>query len=73
MKDRPITPEPESKEAKEPMIPLSTFTPLFRWLMYGAVFFILLIPFPHTVAQWVCGALILGWFAGQLNAIINKK
>lgn len=64
---------PTHNEAKEPAIPLSTFVPIARWLMYSAAFFLLLIPFKHTVGQWICGALILGWFAGMLNAIINKK
>jgi len=64
---------PTPNEVKDPAIPLSTFMPIVRWLVYTTVFFILLIPFQHTTAQWICGALILGWFASQLNAIINKK
>jgi len=72
MKDRPETPAPVS-EAKEPAIPIKVPMSLVRWVLYSVCFFLLLTPFEHTVAQWVCGALILGWFAGQLNAIINKK
>lgn len=70
MKDRVDTPAPEPKD---PTLPIKIPMTLVRWLVYSVCFFLLLTPFRHTVAQWICGALILGWFAGMLNAIINKK
>jgi hypothetical protein len=54
-------------------LPIKIPMNVIRWLVYSACFFTLLIPFNHTIWQWICGALILGWFAGMLNAIINKK
>jgi hypothetical protein len=64
---------PTPNEPKEPVIPIRIPMTIIRWLSYSICFFALLIPFNHTVWQWICGALILGWFAGMLNAIINKK
>jgi hypothetical protein len=49
-------------------VPLS----VVRWICYAAIFFCLLIPFHLPAGQWICGALILGQFASQLNAIIKK-
>lgn len=49
-------------------VPLS----VVRWICYAAIFFCLLIPFHLSAGQWICGALILGQFASQLNAIIKK-
>jgi hypothetical protein len=49
-------------------VPLS----VVRWVCYAAIFFCLLIPFHLQAGQWICGALILGQFASQLNAIIKK-
>jgi hypothetical protein len=49
-------------------VPLS----VVRWVCYSAIFFCLLIPFYLPAGQWICGALILGQFASQLNAIIKK-
>lgn len=44
-----------------------------RWLFYTVVFANLLIPFHPTPWQVLCGGAILGHFASQLNALINKK
>lgn len=67
------TPPPSQTIREEPMLPIKIPMNIVRWLIYSACFFTLLIPFKHTTWQWICGALILGWFAGMLNAIINKK
>lgn len=73
MKHREDTPPPETKENGAPItLPMT----LIRWIIYSIVFWGLLSPFflnRMTVGEWICGALILGWFAGMLNAIINKK
>lgn len=63
-------------EPKEPAIPVKVPVSVARWLLYDICFLVLLLPFrmaPLTHWQWVCGAMILGWFAGLLNAIAYKK
>lgn len=56
---------------KEPTLPIPMRT--VRWLVYSAGFACLAIPFTETYWQILCGGLILGHFASQLNALINKK
>jgi hypothetical protein len=63
---------PVSKE-DEPGLPVKIPLSIVRWLIYSVCFFVFLTPFEHTIGQWACGAIIIGWFAGQLNAIANKK
>lgn len=60
---------------KEPALPIPWR--VVRFVLYSFVFMLLLVPFiagaPHDGARVVCGGIILGWFASQLNALINKK
>lgn len=56
----------------EPVLPVGVPMSIIRWLVYSLLFWLLLLAFPLTPWQRVCGALILGWFAGLLNAIKNK-
>ena len=45
-----------------------------RWIIYSMIMWVLLMPFhtsTHTESQHICGALILGFFAGLLNEIVN--
>jgi hypothetical protein len=58
---------------KEPGLPVTIPLSIVRWVWYSVVFACLLIPFAASYWQEVCGGLILGWFASQLNALINKK
>lgn len=58
---------------KEPGLPLTIPMSILRWLFYSIVFANLLIPFAASYWQDICGGLILGHFASQLNALINKK
>lgn len=55
------------------VIPFSLPLSVVRWFFYSICFGNLLIPFGLTPWQLICGGLILGWFASQLNALINKK
>lgn len=61
--------------AKEPSLPIPWR--IVRFVLYSFVFMLLLIPFvsgsEHDGAKAACGGVILGWFASQLNALINKK
>lgn len=57
----------------EPGLPVKIPLSIVRWFIYSFCFFVFLIPFEHTTGQWVCGAVIIGWFASQLNAIANKS
>lgn len=73
-------PTPELSENQKPalnngqdVIPFSLPLSIVRWFFYSICFANLLIPFRLTPWQMVCGGLILGWFASQLNALINKK
>lgn len=67
------TDKPEPKKEGLPVwIPLSTL----RWAGYSFLFALLLFPFhenPLTSWQHVVLSFILGHFASQLNALINKK
>ena len=42
-------------------------------VIYSAIFVILLIPFSLTVSKTISGGIILGFFAGILNAIKNNE
>lgn len=59
----------------EPALPIPWR--VIRWVLYSFVFMLLLVPFvagsQHDGPKAVCGGIILGWFASQLNALINKK
>lgn len=57
---------------KEPGLPVNIPLSWLRWLIYSAGFACLLAPFNCTIWQLVCGGLILGHFASQLNALIKK-
>lgn len=63
----------KDEQAKEPRVPIMVPLSLLRWIVYSACFATLLIPFTKAPWQLACGGLILGWFAGQLNALIHKK
>ena len=71
--------EDKSKEQiKEPTLPVFIPMGMVRWGMYscfmaaGTLAF-LTPPSDITVRQWICLSCILGHFASQLNALINKK
>lgn len=73
MTQKPIPP-PSQTIKEETVIPLKAIVPIVRWIVYSFCFFLLLLPFfAPNGARCVCGGAILGWFAGMLNAIINKK
>jgi hypothetical protein len=61
------------EEIKEPSLPVFIPMRIVRWVLYSAGFACLLMPFIQTYWQVACGGLILGHFASQLNALINKK
>lgn len=57
----------------EPGLPVNIPFSIVRWFAYAICFSFLLIPFVNDRWQMLCGGLILGWFAGLLNSIANKK
>jgi hypothetical protein len=61
------------EEVKEPSLPVFIPMRIVRWVFYSVLFACALIPFAASYWQDTCGALILGHFASQLNALINKK
>lgn len=67
--DKPQFPE----DRKEPSLPVFIPMRIVRWLAYSLCFACLLIPMSTNLWHWVNGGLILGHFASQLNALINKK
>jgi hypothetical protein len=66
---------------KEPTLPVFIPMRVVRWVMYSCFFTFLLIPLiammgDHGIRSGLAcsaGGLILGHFASQLNALINKK
>jgi hypothetical protein len=58
---------------QEPRLPISIPMSIIRWAVYTLMFTLLIIPFVQDTRQMICGGLILGHFASQLNALINKK
>lgn len=54
---------------KDPSLKVHVPVNIIRWLSYSVAFFVLLIPFWFPVWQWICGALMLGWFSSQLNEL----
>lgn len=62
-----------NKGEKEPGLPVNIPLGIVRWVAYTICFSFLLIPFVTNRWQIICGGLILGWFAGLLNVIANKK
>lgn len=71
--DKPQFPE----DRKEPTLPVFIPMRIVRWIMYSIAFGLLLLPFlagtERDGVKVVCGGTILGWFASQFNALINKK
>ncbi len=65
--------KPEEKKEVKPGLRVHIPVNIIRWLAYAVAFFVLLIPFYGSgkllVWEWICGALILAWFAGQLNEV----
>lgn len=59
------------EQVKEPSVPVPMR--IVRWVFYSTMFACSLIPFAASYWQDICGGLILGHFASQLNALINKK
>jgi hypothetical protein len=64
------TEDKQTEQAKEPVLPVPMR--VVRWAVYSAGFACLLLPFAINYWQVICGGLILGHFASQLNAIIKK-
>lgn len=63
---------------REPVLPINVPMAIVRWLAYSLLFDIILIPVIISrpeVSLWIFQSvsLILGHFASQLNALINKK
>jgi len=57
----------------EPGLPVKIPLSIVRWVAYSTAFWVLLTPFLFPkIWQHICGGLILGWFASQLNALIKK-
>jgi hypothetical protein len=76
MSDKPIPPQfPADRETKEPGLPLTIPMSILRWLAYSALFTVIIMPALWDKDVWstIAPALILGHFASQLNALINKK
>lgn len=72
MTEPQVKPQPVEKNNQD-VIPFSLPLSIVRWIFYSIWLANLLIPFRLTPWQLVCGGLILGQFASQLNALINKK
>jgi hypothetical protein len=76
MKKEPIdidTSKNAQLNKEEPGLPVNIPFSIVRWFAYAICFSFLLIPFVNERWQMLCGGLILGWFASQLNALIHKK
>jgi hypothetical protein len=60
---------------QEPRLPIHIPLSLVRWMTYSVCFALILAPgFWLINARGMIGvSWILGWFASQLNALINKK
>jgi hypothetical protein len=68
--------EPPTPNELPASVPIKVPVNIIRWLLYSITLWGILGPFyrnPLNLGQWISAALILGWFASQLNAIINKK
>lgn len=63
------------EEAKEPSLPVFIPMRIMRWVLYSAFICVLLMPamWEHDIRISISVSLILGHFASQLNALINKK
>lgn len=61
------------EKPKEPTLPVFIPMRVIRMVLYSLYFTCLLFPFCKSYWQFTCGGLILGHFASQLNALINKK
>lgn len=77
MKDnqRPTADTTTEMTKKEPGLPLIIPMSILRWLAYSALFTVIIMPALWDKDVWstIAPALILGHFASQLNALINKK
>lgn len=62
-------------DKREPALPVFIPMRIVRWLAYSALICILLIPamWEQKIRVTVSISLVLGHFASQLNALINKK
>jgi len=60
----------KTEPVKEPVLPVPMR--VVRWVVYSAGFACLVTPFATNYWQAICGGLILGHFASQLNALIKK-
>ena len=60
---------------QEPRIPIHIPLAIMRWVAYSVLFTVILMPALWNYDVWltISPALILGHFASQLNALINKK
>ncbi len=71
------TEDKPKEEVKEPSLPVFIPMRIVRWSLYSVGFMLLIIPFvawtEYESYKSACGGLILGHFASQLNALINKK
>jgi hypothetical protein len=67
------TEDKPKEQVKEPTLPVFIPMRVIRWLLYSIGFALLSVPFIKTDWQGVCAGLVLGHFASQLNALINKK
>lgn len=62
---------PEEKPSVKFNIPMN----IFRWVVYSVLMLVLLLPVfiaRLNVAEWICGALLLGHFSSQLNGLKDK-
>ena len=57
---------------KQPMTEKNLTKNLSQWAIYSLIFMILLIPFTEITLKTLTGGIILGFFAGILNAINSK-
>jgi hypothetical protein len=75
MSDKPIPQMTAEKQEKEPGLPIKIPMSMLRWLAYSILFTLVLMPALWNNPVWhtISPALILGHFASQLNALINKK
>ncbi len=64
---------PKEQPQKEPGLPLWIPAAMIRWVVYSLLFAAALLPFMGSAWQVACGAMILGHFSSQLNALKDKS
>lgn len=64
---------PKEEQKKEPGLPLWIPAAMIRWILYSILFAAALLPFFVSAWQIACGAVILGHFSSQLNALKDKS